>query len=313
MASSLFIAKRKALIENEPSGNLNARLNEKGVECAILVPLLEHQLGYNPLLDIQYELSSDVRNGQRFDFVVDDKLVIEAKALGINLDSKVEQQIVDYIGHNKKLICGILSNGWEYSVYISKAYIERKQNDDESIGLNFGAAVKAFSIQITDDRFLEIMELFGKSDFDQNLSKIAKYVKLNILPVQGSSVKICADKEADEYLKRLIDNATTQVRGYYFDKVRIGDLQAGTKLLYSSRELDISVIVQNDGTVMLPKDGIQIRDMAKVKELFKELPKLYVNEWMEKDTILESPYDIIIRSLGRKNKISGMEKQYPFA
>jgi hypothetical protein len=43
-----------------------ANLNEKGVECSILIPIIEHLWGFDALLDVKYEYTSDKRF-DRFD------------------------------------------------------------------------------------------------------------------------------------------------------------------------------------------------------------------------------------------------------
>ena len=51
-----------------------------GVECTLLVPLLEIGLEFDAMEDINYEVSSSVKNNQRFDFLIKNCFLIEAKA-----------------------------------------------------------------------------------------------------------------------------------------------------------------------------------------------------------------------------------------
>jgi len=309
-----FKERIELLIQKEPEGLLPSRLNEKGVECALLLPLLEEIMEFDPLLDIEYEFSSEQKNGQRFDFLLDGDFVIEAKSLNVDISGKIDEQLVSYIKTNDKIDYGFISNGWEYSFYLKKKYIERIDNEGNDIPEAIEAVYKVLNITINDDKFIQIMKSFSKREYKATFKSIAKYVHGIFDTKIGKRAKIHEDKEIDAYIKRIIDSNIETDKGYYFNDIVSKKINVLQKMSYKCREFEILVEVQKDGRVKLPKDGIKILNMPKLMEerKYMEMLRLVVTEWSTKDTIFDSPYDIILQCLGRKNKYKDIEKDFPF-
>jgi len=309
-----YLERVKELIEKEPEGLLTQRLNEKGVECSLVVPLFEYLLGFNSLTDIQYEITSKERNGQRFDFIINDEFIVEAKSLGVSLEKNIEEQLLSYLNYNEKYDFGFLTNGWEYRFFITKRYIERTINEGKPLGENIDKSIRAFVVQVNDDHFVEVMELFSKELYQKNIKNIATYIQRIYEPTKGPATKLHDNKDIDSYIKRLIENSVDIRRGFYYDRVRTGEIKAGDKMSYKSKDLEITVYVEKDGTIILPKDGIKINNMSKILEdgKFPELLTNFASTWSRQDTFFDSPYEIILQMMGRRNKFKGIEQQYPF-
>lgn len=302
------------LVKKEPEGLLPGRLNEKGVECALLLPLLEEIMEFDPLLDIEYEFSSEQKNGQRFDFLLSGEFIVEAKSLNVDLGGKIDEQLILYIRTNDKVDFGFITNGWEYIFYLKKKYIERIDNEGQDIPEALEPVYKVLSISITDQHFIEIMKLFAKDAYRNTFKSFAKYLHGAFDSRIGKRAKIHDDKELDAYIKRIIDSNIETNKGYYFSDIVGKKITVGQKMSYKCREFEIHIEIQKDGRCKLPKDGIKILNMPKLMEerTYLEMLRLAVTEWNARETIFDSPYDIVLQCLGRKNKYKDIEKDYPF-
>ncbi len=307
---TVFKQRLKHIVEDHAKDDptIPERLKEKGVECTILMPLFEDILGYDPVLDIEYELSSSKVHGQRFDFLLDGCFVVEAKALNVLLTGNIIDQIIKYISMNDEINYGMLTNGIQYVFFIQKTFIEKVANSGEEI---IGARRSVYSVLTVgaeDDYFVEIMRLFSKQTYDEVFRRIAKYAFRQLVVKKGPKTAIAEDKELDTYIKKLIEKRMDFKQGKYLPKIRSGEYKAGQKLVYKDKYIQITIEVQTDGTVKLPKNGIEVDANAILETgVFKPVLSLII-DWHDKEQSFQDPKDIFRQALG-KAKIS---KKYYF-
>lgn len=272
-------------------------LQEKGVECTILVPMFEYLLGYDPVDDIQYEVTSSMVFHQRFDFLLDHCFVVESKALNTPITKKEVKQISEYIAQNEEINYGMLSNGLEYVFLVQKSFIEKVANSGENIIGATRPVYNVLTVSANDEKFFEIMSLFSKSSYDEIFTSIAKYVFRLLVPKKGPMPSITKERDIDEYIKNLIEQKMDFKKGYYLDKIRSGEFLPGQKLTYEDKYISISVELQSDGTVKLPQKGIYIKDTNAILAdgEFKPLIVL-LTEWYDSDQFFEDPKDIFRRA-----------------
>jgi hypothetical protein len=287
---------------NDPP-ELPDRLNEKGVECSILIPLFENILGYDPVDDIEYEVTSKKVHGQRFDFLLDGRFVVESKALNTPLTGKVVKQIADYIAQNDDINYGMLTNGIEYVFLIQRAFIERVANDNDPIVGATQIVYNVLTLSADDQHFADIIPLFSKTSYDEAFKAIARYAFRQLVPTKGPTTKIVVDKELDKYVKSLIEEKMDFKRGYYLGRIRSGELASGQQLIYQDKYVSIAVVLQPDGTVRLPKASViaDVNAMLADQEFLALVPLL--TEWHGADQVFEDPRDIFKLATG-KQKIS---------
>lgn len=279
-------------------------LQEKGVECTLLVPMFEYLLGFDPVDDIQYEVTSNNVYHQRFDFLLDHRFVVESKALNCPITKNEIKQISRYIAQNNEISYGILTNGLEYVFLVQRSFIEKVANGGEPI---VGATRSVYNVLTTsaiDNKFLEIMSLFSRSSYDEVFTAIAKYAFRQLVKKRGPTSPIASDKNLDGYIKSLIEKKMDFKRGPYLDKIRSGEYVPGQTLTYEDKYISIKVELQPDGTVKLPQAGIQVKDTNAILAdgEFKPLINL-LTEWYDSEQIFEDPKDIFRKATG-KQKVS---------
>ena len=88
-------------------------------------------------------------------------------------------------------------------------------------------------------------------------------------------------------------------------------MKPGDKLFYDDGNVRIEIVVQPDGTVLLPKSSVVVRDMNKILKdrTFKPLLMLVVNQWCNEDSVFEDPRDIFRMAIG-KQKLYGDKFQF---
>lgn len=292
------------IIEDQNSENpkYSDKLNEKGVECSILIPFFEQLLGFDPIDDIQYELPSKNRSDHRFDFLLDGKILVEAKPLGEPLVGEVKDQITDYIVLNDEIDYGILSNGWEFSFMLQKKFIEKVANLGEKITGAERQIYHVFNITLDDPKFFEVMSYFSKDTYDETFRAIARFVERVLVPRSGPMPNIVSDKELNSHIVNLIRQRLDFRKGIYLDEIRNGQIKSGEKRYYDDGNVRIEVKIQSDGTVKLPKNSIKVRNINKILEegCFRPLLKLISNGWHDKDQEFEEPRDILRKATGKQ-------------
>lgn len=286
--------------QNDNNRNYSSRLQEKGVEYAIVLPLLENVLDYDPLEDIKYEFSSEHVYDQRFDFLLDDRIVLETKALGNPLTKDVIDQITRYISKNDEISYGILTNGLIYDFFVQRTYIQNVANKGQDI---IGAKKNVYNVltlEAGDERFFEVVRLFSKSSYQATFEAISKYVFKQIVPTPGKDPIIVSDKKLNEYIKENIRSTLDFKKGYYLDQIRKGELEPDTKLCYKDDFIGIEAHVQSDGTILIPKGSVKV-DANKIMEDGTFRPLLNnLQKWFDQDRIFYDPKDIFREASGKQ-------------
>jgi hypothetical protein len=182
------------------------KIREKGVECSLILPVLDVLLGYDAINDIAYEEPSKKVNGQRFDFLILNKILVEAKRLDEDLNDHIPQ-IATYMNDND-IETGILSNGFDYWLLISKTYIQRIANEGQEIANLNKKVVPVLKLSIDPlqqgncEFFLKVIKMFSKDDFEETVRKMA-YAAYKVITFSKKGKMILhKDKAVDDYLQQ---------------------------------------------------------------------------------------------------------------
>jgi hypothetical protein len=274
------------------------------------MPMFEYFLGYDPINDIQYEVTSSNVYRQRFDFLLDHRFVVESKALNSPITNDEVKQISKYIAQNDEINYGMLTNGLEYVFLVQRSFIEKVANSGGAIVGASRPVYNVLTVSASDDKFLEIMSLFSRSSYDEVFTAIAKYVFRQLVPKKGPTTPIASECDLDEYIKHLIEKKMDFKKGYYLDKIRSGEYVEGQMLTYEDKYISMSVELQPDGTVKLPKRGICVKDTNAILAdgEFKPLIGL-LTEWYDSDQFFEDPKDIFRKATGKQRVSSKYEFQ----
>lgn len=279
---------------------LSAALHEKGVECAIVVPLLEVILDFDTIQDVTYEQSSEVKYGQRFDFLVDGCFLVEAKALGTNLDDH-HGQIARYIKDNDNINYGLLTNGVDYQIWLQRTYIEQIAKSPLP---HAGAVVKVLELSLEDDStdfVLDALALLGKDKYGHSFEKMAAIAGYYAVGGRGKPHVLHDDKRANEILRDRIKAAVSVEKGVYYDDVQAGRLNAGDNLRYRNDCVEITVEVTKTGTVILRRGKANVLDMvAAMNSKWRPMISLIAETWAEADTEFQDPIHIIKLALNQQ-------------
>lgn len=290
---------------------LQEAVHEKGVECGIIVPLLEVLLGFDALADIQYEHVSTTRHGQRFDFLLDGKFLIEAKPLRTNLDEH-HDQMARYIGKNQDISFGILTNGSDYQVWLQRWYVERESKNQV---FRMATVVPVLELSLEDDSVnfvLQSLSLFSKEQYEDKFSKLAHVAGYYGSGSKGKPPVLHNDKELDRVLRERIKENVQIRKGVYYDQVNDGTMRPGQKLVYSNDWVRIAVEVTETGTVKLEPGDANILDVIGAQQNgWGPMVQLVTGKWMESDHEFEDPLDII-RQAQDKQRLFNKE-QYAFS
>lgn len=268
------------------------RLNEKGVECSILVPLFETLLGFDALKDIQYEYTSNKRF-ERFDFLIDKRFIVEAKKMGTPIESKIKDQINKYIAHHDNINYGMLSNGSDYAFFIQKTFIEEFLKAEDKLKINFEKKVfHVLTIDIYDDHFYEIIKLFSKDTYHETFSRIARYA-LTVIN-KSKSTKICEDKELNSYIQEKIETEMDIKHGEFLKEIESKTITVGQKIQYKNSNVEITLEILKDGRLKLSKGDAKIFNMMDVMgSEFKAMIDVIRDEWIQNDIVFSNTKEVI--------------------
>jgi hypothetical protein len=284
----------------EKEGNeIATNLNEKGVECSILIPLLEHILGFDALTDVKYEYTSDKRF-ERFDFLVDNRLLIEAKKLNASLNDNIISQIEKYIKNHDFIKYGILTNGSDYVFFVKKDFIKEFLGAEEKFRVEYDNDVfRVLQISIDGEKFFEIMGEFHKNKYHETFRQIARFVLTLINKTRIT--KIVDDKDLNTLLQTMITQCVDVQEGEFLKDIQSGKIKVGQTLKYENDDLCIPVVVMNDGRVKLVKGSINVKNMNNVDSSeFKPIIDLARNEWKTTDVIFNDTKDIIRAAINKQ-------------
>lgn len=294
----------RTLIREKPEEfeKLGQSMHEKGVECAIIIPLLEVILEFDTTCDVQYEKLSDSKNGQRFDFLIENRLLVEAKALSANLDEHYGQ-LEKYIEGNNDIDCGLLTNGVDFQVWIQKSFLEHESGKKLPHAPHV-ARVLEVSLDTDADTVqfvLASLALFSKSKYQQSLSTIARIAGFYAVGGKGKPPILAEDKEIDKILKDRIRAAMSIQKGVYYDDVVSGKLKAGEKLQYRNECVEVTVEVMETGTVKLRKGCANVLNMVSAMQKgWRPMVKVIEEEWSQDDREFKDPLEIIKIALNKQ-------------
>lgn len=276
-----------------------SRLHEKGVECAIVVPLLEIVLDFDAM-DIGYEQESTSKHGQRFDFLLEGKFLVECKALGANLDEH-RKQISRYIQGNNEINYGLLTNGIDYQFWIQKTYLEKVAGSDLR-HTDAVACILELSLQRDNSQFLlDAIRIFSKKSYVQTFEAIASVAGYYAAGSRGKPRNVHEDRKINEELRERIRSAVVVTKGVFYDDVVNGKLAAGTLLRFADDCVSITVEVTETGTVILRKGGANVLNMVlAMKEGWEAMIPLAMGKWLEADTEFQDPLELIKIALNRQ-------------
>ena len=289
---------------------LRRGLNEKGVECAIIIPLIETVLEFDALSDVKYEWSSETEYHQRFDFLLDDKFLIEAKPLDTILDDQYKQ-MEKYITKNENINYGLLTNGIEFQIWVQKKYIEEVSKNKLE---HKQSVVKCLEISLTTDTIdlvLDALSLFKKSSYENSFESIASIAGYYAAGSRGKPKILHDSKDIDSILKDKIKGLLSIQKGVYYEDVKNKVILPGDKLQFKNSFVNIIVEVTETGTVVLKKNSANVVDLIKTQdEGWEKLIYLIAEKWSKEDTEFTDPIEII--RLARNKQKLHYKEEYKF-
>ncbi len=288
--------------DREKLNDLDKRLNEKGVEFSIIMPLLDVIMDFNPIMDIDFEMSSIKYTGQRMDYLLCGDFLIEVKRISADISQDYDQ-IAKYM-KNEKIKYAILTNGLDYEFFI-KADEEIKGALREKILNESVVNIMGFRIDdiIDIDDFAKIMKLFSKNKYEDTFSNIRDFVKAVCkIGKYGKQKRIGAeDKEIEKFVKSLIENKFVKKKGMYYEKSEY----IGKKFVidcYDSEGYKIAFEVDENGMLIVIAEKCDYHAGKLDSEDKKRLDRL-IETWKEgKQNIYTHYKDIIKEIKGLKNR-----------
>jgi hypothetical protein len=305
---------------NHEKGNeIDSRMREKGVECSLIMPLVEVILNFDAVKDIEYEESSDIVR-QRFDFLLDKKLLIEAKRLSESVNDHL-QQASDYIFKNDDIDYGILTNGWEYAVLLQRDYIQRIANEGKAIEqLKSKKVIHAFSINIdenisndnegTSEDFIKTIKMFSKENYETTFRQLAKFIMRCYQVTQGAAYTLHDNKKINLHLQQKVSNRHREQKGTFYRDIETGVFTEGEILFFEDDYISLEVKLDALGKVILEPDKLIAKNLNEIvdSQHYNILPKIiYEERWNKEKRVFEDYKDIFRKITGRK-RIS--ESQY---
>lgn len=299
--------------------DLSARLKEKGVEYCLVLPLFEVVLGFDPITDIRMEHGSEKYSNQRFDFVITPQnenhysLIVEAKSLSETNLQKHEEQIVKYMRDNQEFPWGILTNGFEWRLYISKKYIEIKFND--SIPLQHFKNKNVFNIvtfSLKNENFIEIMQSMKKDSFSDFWFNISRYAYATISGGRGKRPVITPNKQINELLTDKVRDAVEIKTGEYWKSIQQGKMKAGDKVSCKNNFIDINFQLDSGGRlILLPKKANTHDYLAFTKNCGPEGLNI-LEAWRGSTNTFTDSSQVILLLTGKKKCTQKLKDLFPF-
>lgn len=283
------------------------QLHEKGVECALLIPMLEVVMDFDTFSDVAYEQASKQKNSQRFDFLLQNKFLVEAKELNANLDAHYKQ-IQRYIFDNTDINYGMLTNGIDFQIWVQKSYIEKISNTTLPHTDN---VTKVFDFSIREEKegpkfVLDVLSIFRKEKFEETFRSIASVAGAYASSKRGKKTNLHDDIKIDKRLHNKIQEAISIKKGIYYEEIRNNNMSPGETLIFEDNCVKIAVEVTETGTVILEKGGANILDFNKALESgWAPMTTRIAEEWSKEPTEFQDPIEIIklgknIQKLHRK-------------
>ncbi len=276
--------------------NLQSGLREKGVECAIIIPLLEIVLDFDPVSDVKYQQASNTRNDQRFDFLIGTNFLVEAKQLGSRLQNHYPQ-IENYVRYNPDICYGLLTNGINYELWLKRDLIQRATRFELFDYITPVVKVLKFSLKTDETEVvLKGLSAFKRDIYERSFAAIAAYAaRFCGRQMQASPPpKLHNTNQLDQLLKDRIRDTVTINRGVYFGT----GVAPGTRLHYKDNGVEITAEVTATGTVILRKNGLNVYSLATAMNAgFREIVDL-LGKSTRLDMEYKDPIDIIKAAKG---------------
>lgn len=293
--------------DQEKFEKLRGSLHEKGVECAIIIPLIETVLEFDGLNDVKYEQSSEREYHQRFDFLIESKFLIEAKALGTNLDEHYKQ-IARYITKNENINYGLLTNGVDFQIWVQKSFIEKFTNTEL---IHTHPVEKVLEVSLSTDTsklVLDTLSLFKKSTYENSFESIASIAGYYASGSRGRAKLLHNVKDTDRFLKDRIKDLVSIQKGVYYDDIINKRISPGDKLQFKNDFVEITVEVTKTGTVILRKNSANVINQITAMEAgWGKLISLIMDKWSKGDTEFTDTIEIIKLALNTQ-RLHGKEK-----
>jgi len=275
------------------------RWNEKGVECSIVMPILEVIMGFDPVFDIKFEASSQEFNRQRMDFVLCGSFVVEAKSMSEEL-SKHYSQLVDKYMKNKGVDCAMITNGVFFDFFIR---VDPDVADKIRSKIGGKDSIRVASITYINDvsDFIDIISIFSKDRYRDTISKINSYVKA-ILKFEGygKNIKIGIDrKDLDKEFKKMIEDNVVGRRGMFWDSITAGDIAPGDKFCldcYDDEGYKIVFEVDKNGMLVIVPGECDYQPMKIDSDKLQHVQDLFL-KWKAGTSLLYVHYKDIIKDI----------------
>ena len=285
-------------------------LHEKGVECAVIVPLLEVVLDFDALRGVHYEKESRTKLGQRFDFLLDGRFLVEAKALGANLDEHY-QQMTRYIQKNDDISYGILTNGIDYQIWLQRSYVQEHAKAELP---HAQPVMRVFDVTLQEDSvpfLLDALSIFRRDAYQDSFRTIASIVAYYGAGGRGRPANVHEDRAVNEALRERIRDAVTVTKGVFYDDVVNGKVAPGDKLTYADDCVAITVQITPTGTVTLGKGDANVVDMVRaIKEGWAPMIAQIADHWSKADAEFSDPLEIIKLALNKQRLFN--KERYEF-
>ena len=299
--------------------DISKRLKEKGVEYCLVLPLFEVVLGFDPISDIRMEHGSEKFNNQRFDFVITPEnethysLIVEAKSISETNLQKHEEQVVKYMKDNQEYPWGILTNGFEWRLYISKKYIELKFNDSRPLQhYKNRNTFNIVTLSLQEENFIEIMQSMKKDSLVDFWFNLAMYTYATISGGRGRKPTITHNRQVNDWLAEKVKDAVEIKRGEYWKAIETGKMKAGDKVVCKNSFVELIFELDSGGRLVLSPRKANTHDlMAFTKECGIEGINL-LTDWQGSTNTFSESSQVILMLTGKKKCTKILREKYPF-
>ena len=285
---------------------LEDRLLEKGVEYTLVMPMVEVVMGFDPLQDICYEMASEEMNNQRFDFLIDQKLLIEAKRLGAVLDEgNIQEQIRKYIRKNQGIDYGILTNGVDWEFWLHQDYIARASGATITLP-GSRKTVKALEVGLSDfngDQMISVFSAISRDNYETFFRQLAKVVARIMTGGKGKIPKLHDEISLNKALRQRVEELVAIKKGAYYDALQNKKIFPGDRLCFEGEGIKLTVEVTDVGSVSVVVDQTNILDYREAmskKNKWKRFPEM-LSKWESGEGVeYMSPLDILKEAKDRQ-------------
>lgn len=271
-------------------------LAEKGIECYIIAPAIDAWLHSDLLNNVSYEVTSVRRNDQRFDFVVDNEGVIEAKSLR-NPISQYEEQILGYLLENPEYRFGILTNGLDWQIWLNCS--EFCSDPDCEITRPIKVASMDFREQDKQENLIKTLCKLRPDTRNSFLMNLRACVRRIIVRGMGPWPKVDHDRELNEFIKNIIRRQIEQRPTQYLQLIQRDEVRPGAVFIHREDFAEISITIKGNGTIALSLGGIKIYNAEKTMRLWPNITSI-MEELKRTELVFTWNKEITQRFTGKK-------------